>query len=103
MAMSKENRLSDKRLSQMIDDANQQYLAAGFPDLCALWKDRIDALTELQSLRADLKIMADFVRPLIGEGQNPEQASSVFAWIGMLETYRKSALLPTHKPLQEEG
>ena len=50
--MSKENRVSDKRLAQMIDDANLQYLAAGFPDLCSLWQDRIDAFTELQSLRS---------------------------------------------------
>ena len=85
--MSENNKVSDKTLDYMIHDANLQYLAAGFPDLCSHWQDRIDALTELKSLRAEnerlgadaykdelLKIAAD-----VGEPDDPFAAWEAIA------------------------
>lgn len=81
------NDVSDTRIS---DERLQNMLNAEIP-LGMSVEDARSLISEVISRRTDHDMMANFVRPLIPEGQNPEQAESVFAWIGMLDHYRKLA------------
>lgn len=90
------NTLSDERLEEIV---------RGFDGLA----DRLGAeetlaiALELQSLRSDHKTMADFVRPLIPDGQNKGQAESVCAWIGLLDHFRKESLRSAHPAVRVKG
>ena len=80
--------VSDEKLTQMLDRVSPpaEGWQAGLPTL-----EVHSIITELQQLRYEHKIMSEFFRTIIPEGQDLEQANSAFAWIWMMETYRKAA------------